>query len=266
MKIARVAVLVVALGAGLAAWTMARNIDSTEAAPVVQQTFETEQVLVAARDIQPGVMISSADLTWQTWPRDAVNAVFLRRSRTPDAITEMTGAVARGAFFSGEPIRDSKLVRAGRGGYLSAVLPSGMRAVATRTSPQTGAGGFILPNDRVDVILTRREASAGNAAESYSSERVLENVRVLAIDQTVEEQNGKMVVVGNVATLELKPEHTEILALAEQLGEISLALRSIMDGGGAEGSDPIAASSLGGRRAGSVSVVKFGVPSRVNAN
>src|SRR5690606_38651953 len=154
------------------------------------------------------------------------------------------------------------------GGFLSAVLPSGMRAVSTRTSPQTGAGGFILPNDRVDVILTRRDQSADGGNQGYSSERVLENARVLAIDQTVEEQDGKTVVVGNVATLELRPEHAEILALAEQLGDLSLALRSIMDGGSdADGTSAVTATDLlSGGRSGGVSVVKFGLPSRVNAN
>ena len=104
-----------------------------------------------------------------------------------------------------------------------------MRAVSTEISPETGAGGFILPNDRVDVILTRRDREAEKAAgvEVHTSETILRNMRVLAIDQTVEEKNGQRVVVGKTATLELAPRQAETLALSRQLGTLSLALRSL---------------------------------------
>jgi pilus assembly protein CpaB len=268
MKVARLAVLAVALGAGVAAWSMARGLGTGESEPVVvEQAVDTDQVLVAARDIQPGELMTEDDLVWQSWPAGNVHASFIRRTHRPNAAADQAGSVARGHIFSGEPIRPANLVRAGSSGYMSAILPSGMRAVSTRTSPQTGAGGFILPNDRVDVILTRRESTNGGPADDYVSERVLSNVRVLAIDQTLEEQNGRTVVVGSVATLELMPEQTEILALAEQVGEISLALRSIMDGSEGEfGSVPVSSLLGGGRRAGSVNIVKYGVPSQVNAN
>jgi pilus assembly protein CpaB len=154
-------------------------------------------------------------------------------------------------------------VKGGSGGFLSAMLPSGKRAVATKTSPQAGAGGFILPNDHVDVVLTRTEANSGRSGrESYVSETVLENVRVLAIDQSTEEKDGRMVVVGDVATLELDPEQVEVLALAGQLGDISLSLRSIMDGDQNEADQK---RRPAGRR-GSVTVVKFGVPTQVTTN
>lgn len=270
MKIARLAVLGVALVAGLLAWVLARNVGGGEgpAEVVVHDATETAQVLVVARDIQPGQALSAADLTWTEWPSDAVNPVFVTRDARPEAVRELAGSVARGAFASGEPVREVKLVQAGRGGYLAAILPPGMRAVATRTSPQTGAGGFILPNDRVDVILTRPDDSHPDpATETYSrfaSERILENVRVLAIDQTVEEQDGRSVVVGNVATLELRPDQVETLARAEQLGDLSLALRSILDGGSDAGQ---AQAVEGGTRAArSVNVVKFGTRSRVHVN
>ena len=129
----------------------------------------------------------------------------------------------------GEPIREAKLVNAKGSGFMAAILPSGMRAVSTQISPETGAGGFILPNDRVDVILTprgNRDADKGGV----SSETILRNIRVLAIDQTVEEKNGQKVVVGKTATLELLPSQAETLALSQQIGTLSLALRSIADG------------------------------------
>ena len=145
------------------------------------------------------------------------------------------------------------------------MLPTGMRAVATKTSPEVGAGGFILPNDHVDVVLTRQDMSANSGRDALISETVLQNVRVLAIDQTLEEKDGQMNVVGNVATLELRPEQVEVLALAQQLGDISLSLRSIMDGPGADAAPQTVNGLLGGRR-GTVTVVKFGVPVQVNTN
>lgn len=266
MNVARIAVLAVALGAGFLAWSMARNLGGEGDQIVIDQAIETDGVLVAVRDVEPGQFVTAEDFAWEEWPRDNINAAFIRRTARPDAPQDFEGAIVRSPIYGGEPIRQSRLVRAGSGGYLSAVLPSGMRAVSTRTSPQTGAGGFILPNDRVDVILTRRDPS-GQRGDDYFSERVLSNVRVLAIDQTDEERNGRTAAVGNLATLELLPDQAEVLALAEQLGDLTLSLRSIADVNDVEFTDgPVSHMSNGGRRAGSVSVVKFGVSNRVNAN
>lgn len=261
MRKARIAVLAVAAIAGLLAWRLASSIDAgppVEAeAPVPQ--VELAKVLVAARDIQPGETITAADMRWENWPRESANDAFVTEASNADAINDLAGVIARGAFFTGEPIRHAKIVKSGQGGYLSAVLPAGMRAISTKTSPQTGAGGFILPNDRVDVILTRRQEARGNETKDlYTSETVLQNVRVLAIDQTVEEKDGNKVVVGNVATLELGPRQSEVLALAEQLGEISLALRSILDG------DEAAEAESGNSHGGTVTIVKYGVSRQVS--
>jgi pilus assembly protein CpaB len=110
---------------------------------------------------------------------------------------------------------------------MAAILPSGMRAISTEISPETGAGGFILPNDYVDVIVSRRER--GTSGDVHVSETILTNVRVLAIDQTVEDKGGQKVVVGKTATLELAPQQAEILAQSRQQGTLSLALRSLID-------------------------------------
>ena len=112
---------------------------------------------------------------------------------------------------------------------MSAILPSGMRAVATRIAADTSAGGFVLPNDHVDVIMTRQDnAEAGGSPGGYVTETILNNVRVLAIDQTIEEQNGEKVVIGQTATLELSLKQAEILTVAQQLGDrLALALRSL---------------------------------------
>jgi pilus assembly protein CpaB len=135
----------------------------------------------------------------------------------------MKGAVARSPFIVGEPIREQKLIKADGSGFMSAILPAGMRAISTEISAETGAGGFILPNDFVDVLLTRAQN------DQFVSETVLRNVRVLAIDQTIEEKDGQKVVVGKTATLELSPRQAETLALSRRRGSLSLALRSLAD-------------------------------------
>jgi pilus assembly protein CpaB len=139
---------------------------------------------------------------------------------------------------------------------MAAILPSGMRAVSTQISPETGAGGFILPNDHVDVILTRRESEKSGGSETQTSEMILKNIRVLAIDQTISEKDGQKVITGKTATLELSPRQAETLTLAQKLGSISLALRSIADattnGKDTEDDD--------NSRRSSVNVIRFGVP------
>ena len=149
----------------------------------------------------------------------------------PGAIESLAGSIARYPFVNGEPIREAKLVNAKGSGFMAAILPSGMRAISTQISPETGAGGFILPNDHVDVILTRRDKDADKAAggDTHSSEIILTNIRVLAIDQNVQEKDGQKVVIGKTATLALTPRQTETLAVSQQLGTLSLALRSITD-------------------------------------
>ena len=138
--------------------------------------------------------------------------------------------------------------------FMSSILPSGKRAIATQISADTSAGGFILPNDFVDVIMTRRTKDGG--ADEFITETILGNVRVLAIDQTVKEEDGRQVVVGKTATLELAPEQAEVLTLAEQMGEMSLALRSLADAAPGSEDDRV-------YRSGSIKVVKFGVASQV---
>jgi pilus assembly protein CpaB len=174
-----------------------------------------------------GNSVSAEQLRWQTWPSAAAGASFIRKSDRPDAINQLAGSIARAPLSDGEPIREAKLIRANGSGYMAAILPSGMRAVSTDISPETGAGGFILPNDHVDVILSRKKADTAE----HVSETILSNVRVLAIDQAVEEKNGLRVVVGKTATLELSEKRSEQLTNARQLGTITLALRSIIDTG-----------------------------------
>ena len=233
MNKARMIVLAIAVGAGGIAAYLASGSEpkpQVVVAPVVQ--LETTDVLVAKSDIALGQTVTADDLQWQAWPASTASSSFIRRKDRGDAVTQITGSIARSPLLAGEPIRETKLVKSNGSGFMAAILPTGMRAVSTEISPETGAGGFILPNDRVDVLLSRRQKStdtSGSAPEIISSEIVLNDVRVLAIDQTVEEKNGQKVVVGKTATLELKPKQAEILGRARQSGTLSLALRSLVD-------------------------------------
>ncbi|HSG95147.1 MAG TPA: Flp pilus assembly protein CpaB, partial [Afifellaceae bacterium] len=230
MKIFRVLVLAVALIAGSGAAYLALNLQpasgpETAAAPIVPMT----DVLVAASNIPPGGSLSNRNVRWQPWPSEAVNDAFISKDRQSDAIDTLTGTIVRSQFYDGEPIREGKLARA-ESGFMSAILPTGMRAVAFRVSAQTSAGGFILPNDRVDVIFTDEQPPAdGRGEREVISYTLLQNIRVLAIDQTVEEQDGERVVVGKTATVELDPGQVETIAAADEAGTLSLALRSVED-------------------------------------
>lgn len=233
MKAARLVVLGVAVVAGGLAALLAggggEKPDPAPQKPVAQ--LETTDILVASKDIDAGTPVSSADLEWKVWPTAAAGPHFIRKSERPNAIEELSKSYARATIVAGEPIQASRLIKAGQAGYMAAILPSGMRAVSTEIKPETGAGGFIIPGDHVDVILYRRdkEAEQASGAETHVSETILRNVRVLAIDQTVEDKNGQKVVVGKTATLELSPHQAETLVLAQQVGVVSLALRSIAD-------------------------------------
>jgi pilus assembly protein CpaB len=256
MKAARILVLGVALAAGGAAAFLVGSDEEKKPeapAPVVQQ-LPTVDVLIAKGDIGMGVAVSAENFAWQAWPEATTGDAYVTRKSRPNAIEDFTGAITRAPFTAGEPIREAKLIRAnGAAGFMAAILPSGMRAVSTEISPETGAGGFILPNDRVDVILSRRPRDGDKSSSgSPTSETILSNVRVLAIDQTVEEKNGQRVVVGKTATLEMSPRQAESLAQSRQLGTLSLALRSLLDAGKTE-------EERDHRGKGEINTVRYGV-------
>ena len=230
MKAARILVLVVALAAGGAAAFLINTDEKPAPAPVPVVQMPTVDVLIAKGDIGMGTAVSAQDFDWQAWPAATTGDSYITKRSKPNAIEELAGSITRAPFTAGEPIREAKLIKTnGAAGFMAAILPSGMRAVSTEISPETGAGGFILPNDRVDVIVSRRPKDADKSGAMPTSETILSNVRVLAIDQTVEEKNGQRVVVGKTATIELSPRQAETLAQSRQLGTLSLALRSLLD-------------------------------------
>jgi pilus assembly protein CpaB len=258
MYTARIVVLIIALSAGGVAAYLARGSDtkSGPAEPVAQ--LPTVDVLVAKSEIGLGQSVTPEHLQWQTWPAATASNNFIRRTERPEATKEVAGSIARAPFIAGEPIRELKLVKANGSGFMAAVLPTGMRAISTEISPETGAGGFILPNDRVDVILSRREKNPDRTGSNdiVVSEIILSNIRVLAIDQAPKEKDGQNAVVGKTVTLELRPEQAETLARARQSGTLALALRSLVDINMVENRSDDQA-----RRGDSVNVVRYGVSS-----
>lgn len=185
------------------------------------------QVLVAASDLEPGILMNAASMQWQPWPQEALNPAFITREQRPDAVQALAGLVVRNRMIAGEPLHDGKLA-AGDAGALSVILASGKRAVAVRISAENSAGGFVLPNDRVDVLLTISRVDAAGK-NGVSSRVILKNVKVLAVDQAID--GTSEAVVGKTATLELKPEEVEIITAAEASGALSLALRALSDNG-----------------------------------
>jgi pilus assembly protein CpaB len=269
MNTARIIVLVIALGAGGVAAYLASGYQNAPA-PVlaIAEKLPTVEVLVAKNDIQLGQAVKPDDLQWQSWPAATASSAFIRRDNRPEAQTQIAGSIARVPLMQGEPIREQKLVRAEGSGFMAAILPAGMRAVSTEISAETAAGGFILPNDRVDIVLTRRLKNPDGANNNNGptggndlvlSEVILTNIRVLAIDQAPKEKDGQNAVVGKTVTLELKPDQIATLAASRQGGTLQLALRSLVD---ANAVDSPAEDQAIKRPAGGVNVIRYGVQTR----
>jgi len=236
MRMSRILLLLVALMAGgLAAFLATRGgtPPPDPAVPTQPEIIEEARtkVLVAVAPIGVGERLSATNMAWQDWPENSVREDYIQEQAVPDALTEMQGVVARFEIFEGDPIRQQKLIRTDQG-YLSAVLDKGMRGVSISVAAEAASGGFIVPNDHVDVILTRGSGIA---------ETVVSNVRVLAINTRLGEVGGtggpadpanpRAEIFGGtaIATLELDPGQAETVINARQLGTLSLTLRSIVD-------------------------------------
>ncbi|MDP4022789.1 Flp pilus assembly protein CpaB [Methylobacterium sp. NEAU 140] len=238
MRPARLAVLGIALVAGCGAAFLMGG-DPPPPPPPTARVVEAPpapmtDVLVAAADAPMGQVLQPADLRWQSWPNAAISSGFVTRTNSPKALEETVGATVRAPFLAGEPIRAQKLVRP-ESGFMAAILPAGMRAVAIVTDSRgtNSAGGFILPNDRVDVIRTYRDDAASRASggDVQLAQTILTDVRVLAVGQLIQEKNGTNVVTGETATLALNPAQAETITLAQKVGSLSLSLRSLADSG-----------------------------------
>lgn len=258
MKPARIIILAVAIVAAGMAGLLAMRLSGrtsvvVQQADAVVEKEPTVNVLVSAKNLPVGARLDESALRWMAWPEGSVVDGFITETARPQAVTELTGVVVRLPLFEGEPLRREKIADASSR-ILSSLLPSGKRAVATEISVATGAGGFILPNDRVDVIMVRK-----GDADAFLTETVLSNVRVLAVDQQIEEQpDGSKSVIATTATLELTPDQTKVITVAQQMADrLSLALRSVAD---AQEEDTTAADYLLSGSSGqpSIQVIKSG--------
>ncbi len=266
MKPARILLLIVAvLAGGLAAFMVSRGpAPESQGMAVVQVQEPRAKVLVATANIGMGQRLSEADVQWQDWPKEALRSEYITYDALPDALKQMDGTVARFEIFAGEPVLAAKLVRTDQG-YLSAVIDPGMRAVSVGVTPQSAAGGFIVPNDRVDIVQT--VTSAGNEA----TRTILVNIRVLAIGRRLGERGitsgnpdpkdpqSQMFADDTIATLELTPAQSETIIGAAANGQLSLSLRSVADFA-ASGNDNIDANSSR-----SIRLVRFGAATSVRA-
>jgi len=266
----RIIVLAVAAVAALGlAWVVQRMIANRPAPPaaataVAGPAQATVSVLTAKRALPSGTRIAQADLGWSAWPVGALNPAFITDQAPPsgakpagaapaltgpEAIKNLVGAVVRDPILENEPIIASKVVKAGEGGFMAAMLLPGMRAVALPVTVESAAGGFVLPGDRVDVVVSRKSGSGGPAG---ATQTVLQNVRVLAIDQKTTPDQGAKTMVGSTATLEVPADSAPALLRAKSQGDISLTLRSYADMAG-----PTTSGGAGMQQG--VTVVRYGL-------
>lgn len=229
----RIVVLLVAvLSAGLAA-VLALSVISQDqtAAPAVEAKEKTSEgrILVASGAIQRGERLSPTNVVWSDWPEDAISEGYIAEASNPDGLKDTAGAIARGLIVAGEPIVDAKIIRSDDDAFLSAILPATRRAVSVEISEETAAAGFILPGDRVDLLVTFEEESPTTGRSVYFSETMLQNILVLAVDQRIASRDGEDTIVGGTATLNVSLSQAEEIELAKARGALSLALRSVQD-------------------------------------
>jgi pilus assembly protein CpaB len=248
MNAVRIAILAAAALAAIAVAFFVRQAMTDETPQTAQVEARPDiRILAARQDLVVGQQVSANDLYWQAWPEEATGPGYIIENRGQGA-ADFAGAIVRSAISQGEPITGRRLVQAGDAGFMSAILTPGMRAVAVPISPETAAGGFILPNSRVDVIVSYEQESENGRStrRNFVAQTLVENARVLAIDGTFGDAEEN--VLGDTATLELTPAQARAVTLAVARGEIALVLRSLSDGSGgpqlvASGNAPEAARS-----------------------
>jgi len=246
---------------GLGAFFLAKNMVAKPREITVETHANMTEVLVARTAISLGQIANESSFRWQSWPQDAMPPGAVSRSAggSSSAMRPFVGAIARTPILAGEPITKAKLVSASEGGVLAAILPEGKRAVAIGIRDDyLAAGKLILPNDRVDVILVRKQRTRSGGEET-SSETLFQDIRVLAIGQRIEVKEGQKNADGNTATLELSPREAEELVLARSKGEITLALRSIADFNKKQSPETLKKDA---KATSTVKVLRYGIKSR----
>ena len=258
MNTQRLVILGVAAVAAGAAALLARGLlgggTQTARASLPPPRPATVQVLVAASNLSSGTALTPSMVRWQEWPKSAVDSSFISESGNPDINHITQGVVVRAPLVAGQPIATTMIVHAGSAGFMAAQVTPGMRAISVGITTESGAGGFILPNDRVDVIVT------GQVSESprrYASITLLHDVRVLAVDQTYREDKDQKVVLAKTATLELTPRQAELVETSQAAATISLSLRALGDN---DTKKPETADKGSDSNATAMVVIRYGVP------
>ncbi|MEQ8665987.1 MAG: Flp pilus assembly protein CpaB [Rhodospirillales bacterium] len=248
MRVLIVGIIVLALAVAAVSTYLIKTFSTPEAIEQIEAAVEPvrPRVLVATQKLNRGDVIREEHLRWQFWPEEGVNKLYVtveKDDQEAGPVKEYTGAIIRDEVEAGEPILPSKVFKRGESGVMAGILKQGMRAVAIPVQPDTSAGGFILPGDRVDVLLSHNKAQealrqrqsnndqGGGADEpfivlSMTTETILRNVLVLAIDGVVGQPEGATMQ-ARTATLELTPKQAELMATAQSMGKLSLTLRSI---------------------------------------
>ncbi len=261
MNTKRMIVLGLALVAATAAALLARGMMGGGTPPVEAKNapppLAMSEVLVATANIQPGLSLKPDMVKWQSWPTASVDASFITHAIAPNLEEAIKDTVVRVPLYAGQPVTNTAIVHGSAAGFMAAQLQPGMRAVSIAINVDSGAGGFILPNDRVDLMLTTK---TNDSPPRVKVKTILGNVRVLAVDQTFKEDKDTKTVVAKTATLELTPAQGELVAAAQNTGTISLSLRGL-------GDNQAVAANVKPANAddGPVSVIRYGVM-RANDN
>ena len=273
MNVTRVVVLgVAALAAGGAALIVRNIVGGETPAAVASQPppVLTSDVLVASTTVPPGRPLEVGSVRWDPWPKTSVSDAFITKDEQPDMAKAVEGVIVRSPLVAGQPVTPLNTVRSDVTGFLAATLMPGMRAVAMPVEANTGAGGFLLPNDRVDIILTH-DVSGGAGDKVWRSSTIIEDVRLLAIDQTATPESAPPPApaggaaaapntdskVGKVATLELTARQAEILHRARAVGSLYLTLRSLGD---SDGRASVGTTAFGGAAAGPTHlIIRYGI-------
>lgn len=229
MNTQRLVVLALAAVAAGGAAFLVRGMLGGGTPPVVAKpapVIPMSQVLVASSNLTPGEALKPESVRWEKWPTASVDSSFITQQSAGSEDNAIKGTVVRAPILAGQPLTTTALVHGDQSGFMAATLSAGMRAVSITISPDSSAGGFILPNDRVDVILTRKPE--GNQQRGFAK-TILTDLRVLAVDQTYRQEKDTRTVVGKTATVEVTPEQAEVIEGAAQSGQLSLALRPLSD-------------------------------------
>jgi len=276
MNMPRMLILAVAAIAAGAAALLARSLLGGGTPAAVARPapmIATSDVLVAASAIQPGQKLNPMLVRWQRWPTSNIDTSFITHRQQPNIALAVNNTVARAPIMAGEPLSNSKIVHTDSAGFMAATLGAGMRAVSIPITTESGAGGFILPNDRVDLLMS---VQVSDNPKRYNAQVVLANVRVLAVDQTIKQDQNQKVVLAKTATLELTPAQARAVVRAQSTGMLSLALRPLSEGSVAvAAAQPPAAAAApsaaapaaaddDGTPGDSITVIRFGVEGSVN--